>query len=233
MRKESVKDRLEQNYLYHFARRQGYFIAGSLPRQGDTTKWYDYSPVHNHGTITGATWSRLPSGLWVNSFDGMDDKIVVTVNTAASLTVMVWAKSPEATWSKSSFLISARVNNGFMINPTGGARTINGIVRDSAGNEDGVANTLTPDDITIYHLYTLTYDNSLPSSLFYVDTQVSANAPAAVDRTVGTAVVNISNDQGVWGFGKSIQGLIRIFNRALSAPEIVAIYQNERHLFNV
>jgi hypothetical protein len=34
---------------------------------------YSTSPAGNNGTITGATWSRLPSGLWVLNMDGSDD----------------------------------------------------------------------------------------------------------------------------------------------------------------
>ena len=53
-------------------------LAG-LPEVGN--KIYDRSPYGNHGAITGATWKRLPSGLWVLDFDGTDD--VITGSDAA------------------------------------------------------------------------------------------------------------------------------------------------------
>jgi len=43
------------------------YLSG-LPNSG--SKIHDRSPYGNHGAITGATWQRLPSGLWCLSFDG-------------------------------------------------------------------------------------------------------------------------------------------------------------------
>lgn len=42
---------------------------------GGGSKIYDRSPYGNIGSITGAVWKRLPSGLWVLSFDGSDDYV--------------------------------------------------------------------------------------------------------------------------------------------------------------
>lgn len=55
----------------------------------------DYSGHGNDGTITGATWGQLPSGLWYLSFDGDDDKIdcgngILTSNNE-SFTALAWA----------------------------------------------------------------------------------------------------------------------------------------------
>jgi hypothetical protein len=44
---------------------------------GADSKTQDRSHHGNHGTITGATWTRLPSGLWCLSFDGTDDLVTV------------------------------------------------------------------------------------------------------------------------------------------------------------
>lgn len=52
-----------------------------LPGTGSVIK--DYSGQDNDGTITGATWTRLPSGLWGLSFNGSGNK--VTITSAASL----------------------------------------------------------------------------------------------------------------------------------------------------
>ncbi len=43
-----------------------------------------YDPVANNGTISGATWTPLPSSLWVENFDGIDD--FVDCGSALSLT---------------------------------------------------------------------------------------------------------------------------------------------------
>lgn len=54
------------------------------PPLGSTIR--DFSGNNNHGTITGATWSRLPSGLWVLNFDGADD--IINCGSGASLAVV-------------------------------------------------------------------------------------------------------------------------------------------------
>ncbi len=57
----------------------------------------DFSGQGNHGTITGATWVRLPSGLWVLSFDG-DDYVgcgnAVNLQITNNLGIEVWFKTP-------------------------------------------------------------------------------------------------------------------------------------------
>lgn len=42
---------------------------------GGSNKVHDRSPYSNAGTITGATWKQLPSGLWYLSFDAVDDDV--------------------------------------------------------------------------------------------------------------------------------------------------------------
>jgi len=62
---------------------------------GGGSKIQDRSPYAQPGAITGATWKRLPSGLWYLDFDGIDD--VVTVGNGVSLrlvgaqTIKGWA----------------------------------------------------------------------------------------------------------------------------------------------
>lgn len=58
---------------------------------------FDRSRYCNHGTITGATWVQLPSGIWVLSLDGSDDFIDAGANTCFDTltngyTLMAWFK---------------------------------------------------------------------------------------------------------------------------------------------
>ena len=55
---------------------------------------FDRSRYNNHGTIVGATWVRLPSGLWGLSFDGIDDYITgaAKVDVSAGFTCLMWWK---------------------------------------------------------------------------------------------------------------------------------------------
>lgn len=56
----------------------------------------DRSGYNNHGTITEATWKRLPCGLWYLDYDGTDDKILCGTNVAAHklsvFTASQWVK---------------------------------------------------------------------------------------------------------------------------------------------
>ena len=62
------------------------------PAQGSILQ--DFSGQGNNGTITGATWERLPSGLWVQYFDGTDDYVNCgAVIALGECTFKFWFKS--------------------------------------------------------------------------------------------------------------------------------------------
>jgi len=73
---------------------------------GDGSKIYDRSPYGNIGAITGASWKRLPSGLWCLSFDGNDDKVECGDDDSlvfgdgandSAFSIMAWVKMIDAT----------------------------------------------------------------------------------------------------------------------------------------
>jgi hypothetical protein len=70
------------------------YLEGQQDAQ--SAKIRDLSGYGNHGTITGTTWVRLPSGLWVTNHDNVDD--VISCGTMggqinAPLTCLAWIKS--------------------------------------------------------------------------------------------------------------------------------------------
>lgn len=69
------------------------YLEGQQDPQSATIR--DLSGYNNHGTITGATWVRLPSGLWVQSFDGTDDEVTGSFSPCSGLSafwVGLWFK---------------------------------------------------------------------------------------------------------------------------------------------
>lgn len=67
---------------------------GSPKFQPNPTYIFDRSRYNNHGTITGATWTRLPSGLWGLSFDADDYVVTPSFALAAPyLCFSVWANT--------------------------------------------------------------------------------------------------------------------------------------------
>ena len=69
-----------------------------LPAQGAVIK--DYSGQNNHGTMTGTGWERLPSGIFAQVFDGIDDMILsannVGISGNAPRTIKLWIKPTAA-----------------------------------------------------------------------------------------------------------------------------------------
>ena len=69
---------------------------------GGGGKIYDKSSYGNHGTITGAAWKRLPTGLWCLSFDGSDDYVNCgnseSLSIPDAITIKAWVKSSSLVW---------------------------------------------------------------------------------------------------------------------------------------
>jgi len=63
---------------------------------GGGSKIYDRSPYGNTGTIIGASWVKLPGGLWCLSYDGADDYVNCgnhpSLQVYHELTVKAWVK---------------------------------------------------------------------------------------------------------------------------------------------
>ena len=78
-------------YSYPPAGAESVLYMPGLPGQG--TKIWDRSGG-NHGTISGAVWKRLPSGLWYLDFDNVDDYVYTgasATDISARNTFEVWA----------------------------------------------------------------------------------------------------------------------------------------------
>jgi hypothetical protein len=191
----------------------------------------DKSGFGNHGTITGATWVRLSSGLWVLNFDGIDDTVNcgsrVSLNILSSFTLLAWIKKPahQNTWitilSKGSYgwsynLFIADTNKlfgGFYGVGVGSADilplnqwTLVGIVFDDTADTMAI---ITNDKVEVSSGITLTPQEHSAESFF------------------------IGSDNGVGNFLLAQLALARVYSRSLSASKIAVIYQNERQLFGV
>ena len=214
---------------------------------GGSNKIHDRSPYGNVGTIVGATWAKLPGGLWCLSFDGSDDLVSCgtssVLNPSDDMTLMAWIKmSGFSGGNGNGFGIITRdaVNQRayvFQIAATNGY--INFYVSKTAAG----AFTSLIDTAAIpterWNLVTGTYhfvaDGSSLIEIFLngVSRKNASNAVGPIVST--TSETQIGNRQYV-GVTIPFAGdiaLPRVFNQALSPLDIQNIFHREKHLFGV
>lgn len=207
----------------------------------NATYIFDKSRYRNHGTITGATWKRLPSGLWYLDFDGTDD--FTRMANAASLnfgtgdfSLMAWINCATGGANQvillkmldgdpwDGYALRVKDTTGYLslLAPTGGNQIIGDI---DVGDE-------------VWHLAGGTFEAGVANTgmKLYVDgvEDVSARASAGAGDKDNTNYLYIGIAQD--GLASDFTGgiaLPRVFNRVLTATEILNMYNQEKHLFGV
>jgi hypothetical protein len=204
------------------------YLEGQTDAQSATIK--DKSGYGNHGTITGATWVQLSSGLWVQNFDGTDDYITVTPTASLKVTkqhtIMLWF-----------YHVTDENNMGLFgwdgDTADGGWRVINNatpIIAYST-NADGTVSLqeVGAHAIGSWIFYAFTYDGAAQN--IYRDGVINNTGAQTGNIVYGATnfVIGTYYAASQCIIGKF--GLFRVFSRAISATEIAGIYQSERHLF--
>lgn len=214
---------------------------------GGGSKIHDRSPYGNHGTVTGAVWKRLPSGLWCLNFDGSDDYVDCGSDNSLEIgtngwSVNVWLKVP----SDSNYRVILNSMVVFATNSSKGYYLYlgNDDTRVSWGVSDGttriqnyVVSPITLKDNTWHHIVA-TFNSTTDTVKLYVDTTEIGS------DTSGTPLGTIINDRQPefgrdYGSGSpryyflGLLALPRVYNRALSALEIQNCFNQEKHLFGV
>lgn len=194
---------------------------------------FDRSAYRNHGTITGATWTRLPSGLWVLSFDG-DDYVQVTNAASLQLTTAI---SIEA-WVNPSLLgVYGILEKGPFDNNYGDYTLLmqsNGKIRFALNAANGLRDAATALVASVPSHVVATYSTTSQRMKLYIN-----GVKEAVETTYSTAISTSDNNLHVgqyYGAGYhwvGLIGLVRLHGTELSATTITQHYQQERHLFGV
>lgn len=207
------------------------YIPG-LP--GGGSKIYDRSPYVNIGTITGATWVRIPSGLWCLYFDGSDDEIDCgndsSLNLTTTFSLCFWMIADVLT-SPSRRIISKMELAGnwqydiqpayFIVTPNGST-----LVRRTCAVETR--------STTWKHIVGV-FDGPNARLDYFVNGvlqngELFGTIPAATQST--NVKVYIGRRPGGDFFKGSI-ALPRVLSNALSAGEVYAQFNREKHLFGV
>jgi len=207
------------------------FLPG-LP--GGGSKIYDKSPYGNSGTITGATWVRLPGGLWCLSFDGSDDYVDCgdkdSLKIAGDLTLEAWANL-QATGTNPT--ITSNQDGG-----TSGYTLAITTGRKIAFRHNGLDTpAMTTDELVgtgqWYHLAGI-YSGSEGKLKILINGKLrkqvnTSGTPAAATYSLKIGRYGAS---GAEYFNGRI-ALVRVYNRALSALQIQNHFYQEKHIFGV
>jgi hypothetical protein len=202
--------------------------------QGRGATLLDRSQYANHGTISGATWKREPRGLLALSYDGVTNYTnfgnAVSLRVIHACTIMLWVKHLGGNSSSNNANVFGR-SNLRLYNPTLTTPTILNWYIDAVGG----AQFLSAGSITVgeWTLIGMTYDDSLGSNhgkIFQDGVKISQ----------GNCAGGLTAPTATWYEGGNISGqtnvviaLRRIFDRALSEPEMLRFNTREHSLLGV
>lgn len=209
-------------------------LVGYWPfNEGSGATAYDATGNNNNGTITGATWS---SGKFGNalSFDGVDDFVVIpdaaTFRGNQNLTISLWVK-PTSGASQQKFITKSWDGNfkdwELSINPT------NRLVWESEISGSGYSETSPTDSLLVpqWSHVAAVLNKTGDSLTLYVngvqvvqDTTFGANSDGTHASTINVGRRYYSGVGTNTAYFPGEVDDIRIYNRALSAPEIASIY---------
>ncbi len=199
------------------------------------SKILDKSRFGNHGIISGAAWTRLPSGFSSLLFNGSSDKVTITTHTGfplgTALTILVWAKtSAHAADIGQMFCnVDETLFSGFMIRIQSGY--LAGFIND--GGWKYLFSTAIYND-GIWHQFAMEGQNGQKIK-GYVDTveigytnQDTIGTMAVGDTTLYLGRRHDGADQ--W-FNGSIAFPLRVINGTLTPRQRVNYYNRECYLF--
>lgn len=207
------------------------FLPGQDDAYGATI--HDKSSYSNHGTITGATWVRLPSGLWYLDFDGSDD--VLTIPNAASLhmpsgfTYSFWYRSDDNEQGPTVIKSGA-----FYFHLGKSAVNMEVVIYGTGGGYIGRIGGKTQND-SLWHMYTLIWDGTAASSgvSYYQDT--TRKDTTNYQSGTFTALASNANDL-LYGNSAILEGglaLVKVLNVGITAAKVTENYNQERYLLGV
>ena len=209
-----------------------------LMNEGGGGTIYDLSGKKNHGTLTnmanppsatsGWTPSKLGKGL---SFDGGDDYVSASAFSAVytKMTISGWFKtntiatrqiglaSPDQYSAYIWYIESTHVNHGIstsLYSDTGASQSVYSLVDPTVGN---------------WEYITVTFDAS--SNIIIYRNGVAIKTTAVTIANVKSSGLNIGAGRNVFSPFNGLIDDVRIYNRALTAEEVMALYLQSYCMF--
>ena len=214
-----------------------------LPQSGGTIQ--DRSPYGNNGTITGATWTRLPSGLWVLQFDGTDDYVKVldhsSLDIINTLTLEAWIKRDVigAYHGIIAKYSTGGTQNSFLLAISDGNKPNFRVSKDGAYSGATITSLFGATNLLAniwYHVvatYQYVADGTSIMKLYLNGVEDGTTSVAVGPIFVTTTDVYLGAYSVPDIFLDGLIGLPRIDNSTLNALGITNHYNQERHLFGV
>ena len=215
------------------------FMGAGMANAGLTDGLVAYYPFNGsaddatgngyHGVIHGATAVDNRFG-YTNAafqFDGANDYIELNnLPVTQSFSVVLWVKSGNEKWNTDGFILSTGDTNGYAIRPVQNSLNWSGYVIGADGTENWIGSH-TPEDITEFHQYAITYNSSsFVACMFFDGKLAAASTFDGLERKTGTSIdLLVGKDvETQYRFGKCVIDDIRFYNRVLSETEIKQLY---------
>ena len=202
---------------------------------GGSNKVHDRSPYGNSGTIVGATWVRLPSGLWYLDFDGVDDKVDCGDKTNLEITtedfsLLAWIYCTDYTGDHRTIIGGSGLDAvHWQVRKTSGAIVI---AKPSAALATA-ADTAMPTDTWVMLGLVFNSHQTTDNLQYYLNGNTDGLVSFNYDFSGALRYVGRGNNGNSWAFAGAI-ALPRIFKGImLSALDFKNIYDWEKHLFGV
>jgi hypothetical protein len=210
--------------LYLDAANPKSYVSGS-------TTWGDLSRSGNNGTlINGVGYNS--SNLGSLSFDGIDDYVQCpNINPGNSLSVDVWFNKISGTgfqgilgnWN------STGPGDSWLITQNSGNRS-SFYVRFNASSGDDIIDTTTTISSNVWYNYTGTFSNS---TLSLYRNGILVNSKSTLQNTIFQNLLNIWVGRFSTLYFSGLIPIGRVYNRALSAQEILQNYNATKTRFGL
>jgi len=206
----------------------------ALPEGFSQSTIKDYSGNGNHGTITGATWVKRPSGLLGLNFT-IDDYVDIAASTSLNFTDagtwMVWVilRGTPAGWERVFSKGYAETFLAFNAS-TSPIMRINGL--GGGAGQYAFVGSLT---VNVPALIGFTYDKDGGDNNLKLYINGSLDSQNTETGTIGgTSAWALGSTSA---HGEKLQAgdiyLFRVLNRAITASQWASIFSQERHLFRI
>jgi hypothetical protein len=191
---------------------------------GSGTTWIDLSGNGYNGTLTnGPTFSSANGGSIL--FDGVNDRVECGIFSLSYLTISTWVYKTSSTTNQGI----CRKQNGWALSQ------YNGTLQIAPGTNWQFFNTSYTIPLNSWKNITYVYNGTgaSDSQIVYVDGLSIYNINTGVGAlTANSNAVRIGYDDNNWYWGGNI-AQTQIYNRALSAQEILQNYNAQKSRFNL